>query len=60
MRVRYTAGLADEANGVPEAIRHGIVRLAAHLYQKREAHETAPPPATVTALWRPWRRLRLR
>ena len=59
VQVRYTAGLAEEANGVPEAIRHGIVRLAAHLYARRDTAEPAPPPAAVSALWRPWRRLRL-
>lgn len=63
IRVRYVAGLAppDDPNGVPEPLRHGIVRLAAHLYAQRDsAAAPAPPPAAVTALWRPWRRLRLR
>jgi len=61
VRVAYVAGLAADPNGVPEAIRQGIVRLAAHLYAHREpGAETLPPPAAVTALWRPWRRLRLR
>lgn len=62
-RVRYTVGLAADANGVPEPLRHGVVRLAAHLYAHRaESDGSAPsaaPPAAVTALWRPWRRLRL-
>ena len=56
--VRYTAGLAGDWNGLPEPLRQGIVRLAAHLYAERS--ETAsPPPACVAALWRPWRRMRL-
>jgi uncharacterized phiE125 gp8 family phage protein len=58
VRVSYSAGMAAEAEGLPEALRHGIVRLAAHLYAERG--EGAAPPAAVTALWRPWRRLRLR
>ena len=58
VRVSYSAGMAAEAEGLPEALRHGIVRLAAHLYTERG--EGAAPPAAVTALWRPWRRLRLR
>lgn len=58
--VSYRAGMAAEPNGVPETLRHGIVRLAAHLYAHRDQAEQAGPPAAVTALWRPWRRLRLR
>jgi uncharacterized phiE125 gp8 family phage protein len=57
VRVRYRAGLAADPNGVPEALRHGIVRLTAHLYAHRE--DGAGPPFAVAALWRPWRRLRL-
>lgn len=57
--VSYLAGLAADPNGVPEALRHGIVRLTAHLYTHREAEGGAGPPAAVTALWRPWRRLRM-
>jgi len=57
-RVAYTAGLAADWNGVPEPLRQGIVRLAAHLYAVRGETE-AVPPASVAALWRPWRRVRL-
>ena len=60
IRVAYRAGMAADANGLPEALRHGIVRLAAHLYTQRDRPEGGGPPAAVTALWRPWRRLRLR
>ncbi|MGQ0588580.1 MAG: head-tail connector protein [Sphingosinicella sp.] len=59
LRVTYLAGLASDANGVPEAVRQGIVRLTAHFYAHRDRAEAAPPPAAVTALWRPWRRLTL-
>lgn len=59
VRVSYVAGMAADPNGVPEAIRHGIVRLAGHLYQHRDRAEPPQPPAVVTALWQPWRRLRL-
>lgn len=58
IRVRYRAGLADDPSGLPEAIRAGIVRLAAHLFTHRDMAPGAVP-AAVTALWRPWRRLRL-
>ena len=58
--VRFTAGLAVEWDDVPEAIRHGTIRLAAHLYRQRDSETgTATPPAAVAALWRPWRRLHL-
>ena len=58
VRVSFTAGLAADWNGVPEPLRQGIVRLAAHLYAARGESE-GPPPASVAALWRPWRRTRL-
>lgn len=58
VRIGYTAGLAGDAEDVPEAIRHGIVRLAGEYHARREGLE-ADPPASVTALWRPWRRVRL-
>ena len=58
--VRYTAGLAVAWTGLPEPIRQGIVRLGAHLYSHRDAADEAGPPAAVAALWRPWRRMRLR
>ncbi len=57
--IRYRAGLAADWNDVPEALRHGIVRLAVHLYTHRDAADAGPPPAAVAALWRPWRRLSL-
>jgi uncharacterized phiE125 gp8 family phage protein len=58
-QVMLSAGLATDWNGVPEPLRQGIVRLAAHLYAHRDAANDAGPPAAVAALWRPWRRMRL-
>ena len=60
IRVSYQAGLAADWNAVPEALRQGIVRLAAHFYTHRAEADDGAPPAAVTALWRPWRRMRLR
>lgn len=57
-RIACRAGLAPNANGVPEAIRQGIVRMVQHLHEARDAADAAPP-AAVAALWRPWRRLTL-
>lgn len=52
------AGMADGWDGLPEGLRQGVVRLAAHLFTDRDG--TSAPPAAVTALWRPYRRMRLR
>jgi uncharacterized phiE125 gp8 family phage protein len=59
VRVRFEAGMAADWEGLPEPLRHGVVRLAAHLYTHRSGEGGAGPPAAVTALWRPWRRLGL-
>ncbi len=53
--VTYRAGSAGDWNAVPEPVRHGILRLAAHLRMDGDG----VPPAAVTALWRPWRVMRL-
>ena len=58
IRVTGTAGMADDENGAPEPIRQGVLRLTAHLFATRDG-ENGGPPAAVTALWRPYRRLRL-
>lgn len=60
LAVRFIAGLAPGWASLPEALRHGIVRLAAHQHREREGSGAAPqPPAAVAALWQPWRRMRL-
>ena len=60
--VTFTAGLASGWANLPDALRHGIMRLAAHEHRKRDADKAADtpwPPAAIPALWRPWRRMRL-
>ena len=58
--VQASAGLASGWSTMPEGMRHGIIRLAAHQYRNREAIGAGPlPPASVSALWLPWRRMRL-
>lgn len=57
--VRYRAGLAEGWDTLDAGLRQGIVRLAAHYHLERGAEQAASPPASVAALWRPWRRLRL-
>lgn len=53
--VSGVAGLGTDANVVPEPLRQGIVRLAAHLFANRDS-AVGELPAAVTALWRPYRR----
>jgi len=58
LRVSGEVGLAADANGIAEPLRQGILRLVAHLYATRDG-SGGEPPAAVTALWRPYRRMRL-
>ncbi|WP_338467030.1 hypothetical protein RXV95_00280 [Novosphingobium sp. ZN18A2] len=56
----YTAGLSPDWAGLPEALRQGLVRLAAFQHRERDSGGASPlPPAAVSALWRPWRRVRV-
>jgi hypothetical protein len=58
--VSFTAGLAPDWDHLAQPLRHGVMRLAAHQYRQRETTGAdALPPASVTALWRPYRRMRL-
>ena len=58
LQVHYLAGMASNWDALPDGMQQGIVRLAAHHYRERDnAGDT--PPASVAALWRPWRRVRL-
>lgn len=62
--VRYTAGLAADWAALPDALRHGVIRLAAYHHRERDDADegktpSAAPPAAIAALWRPWRRMRL-
>lgn len=59
LAVRFTAGIAADWDSLPAALRHGIIRLAAHNFRQRENSEDNNPPAAITALWQPWRRMRL-
>ncbi|MCB2065810.1 MAG: phage head-tail connector protein [Erythrobacter sp.] len=58
--VTFEAGIAPGWASLPQGLRHGVLRLAAHNYREREAGEgKVHPPAAVAALWQPWRRMRL-
>jgi uncharacterized phiE125 gp8 family phage protein len=59
--LQLVVGIAEDWGQVPAPLRHGIIRLAAHHYRDRDRDTKASiaPPASVTALWRPWRSVRL-
>lgn len=57
MRVTFTAGLASGWAALPAPLRQGVAMLAAHLFTDRAG--SAPVPAAVSALWRPFRTVRL-
>ena len=58
--VRFTAGMAESWDTLPDAIQQGLVRWAAYQHRARDGDKAmAGPPASVTALWRPWRRMRI-
>ena len=59
IEVQYTAGIAEHWGDLPEPLRQGIIRLAAHVHLARDGDGDAAPPASVSALWRPWRVVRL-
>ncbi len=57
VQVTLVAGLADGWDGLPAPVAQGAARLAAHWFNARDAAE--PAPMAVTALWRPYRRMRM-
>jgi uncharacterized phiE125 gp8 family phage protein len=59
VELHYLAGQASEWEAVDEGLRQGVIRHAAHLYRQREENGVTDLPASVAAIWRPWRKLRL-
>lgn len=59
LAVHYTAGIAADWDALPEALAHGVLRLAAHNFRAREDDAGTMPPAAVAALWQPLRRMRI-
>ncbi len=63
IEIVFKAGYGDAAGDVPEALRQGLLLLAAHLYENREpvvdGVAVAKVPLTVEALWGPHRVVRL-
>ena len=59
VEIATEAGMAPSWDSLPEAIRLGVLRLAAHLFAHRDNPDDPGPPEGVAALLRPWRRTRL-
>ena len=61
VRVTFGAGAAADWGDLPPPLQQGVVLLTAHLFEHRDGPKGpwAAPPAAVSALWRPWRRMRL-
>ena len=59
IEIKYDAGLANDWVQLDDGLRHGIVRYAADQYRQRDRADGDRPPAAVSALWRPWRQVRL-
>lgn len=59
LALQMVVGIAADWDSLPAPLRHGIIRLAAHHFRDREGKAGTVPPASVTALWRPWRDVRL-
>ena len=56
-------GTSGDWQGIPSALKQGIIRLCAHYYRDRDRpgdpKKASSPPAIVSALWRPYQSLRL-
>lgn len=59
IRVTYACGLVAGWDELPTNLRQGIVRMAGYLYANRDGVDAGGPPSAVTALWRPYRRMRM-
>lgn len=59
VRVTYVSGLAEDWEVVPNMLRQGIVRMTGYLYANRDSGDVHQPPHAVSALWRPYRRMRI-
>ena len=53
------AGLAADWASLPESLRLGLLRLAGHFYNNRDASDDVGPPAASLALLLPFRRMQL-
>jgi uncharacterized phiE125 gp8 family phage protein len=59
LALRLAVGIAADWSALPAPLAQGIIRLAAYHYRDRDSKAAGIPPASVTALWRPWRQVRI-
>lgn len=59
IEIDFTAGFGDGWNDVPAAIRHAVLIMAAHLYERRDGGAAAAMPDQVAGMLRPFRMLAL-
>lgn len=59
VEVDVDAGIAADWGGLPDNIRLGLLRLAAHFHAHRDAGDDTSPPMAALALLAPWKRMRL-
>jgi len=61
--VRVQAGLSAVWDDLPAPLKQGMIRLSAFQYRDRDrpggSKSSSLPPASVSALWRPWRAVRI-
>lgn len=57
--ITYKAGAYSDWSQLPEGLRMGVLRMAAHLFTWRDDALSIGVPGSVAALWRPFKQLRL-
>ncbi|WP_417819055.1 head-tail connector protein [Tritonibacter scottomollicae] len=57
--LQFTGITATQWADLDEALRHGIIRFAAHQYRERDERSAGHLPTSIAALWRPYRMVRL-
>jgi uncharacterized phiE125 gp8 family phage protein len=57
--VRYRAGMANDWNWVPEALRLAVIRVASHFFSHRDAADDPGIPPAVRRMISPWRARRM-
>jgi uncharacterized phiE125 gp8 family phage protein len=55
----YKAGAYSDWSYLPEPLRMGVLRMAAHLFTWRDDAMSVGVPGAVAALWRPYKQLKL-
>ena len=61
--VSIRVGISESWDAIPAPLKQGVIRLCAYHYRDRDrpgdGSKSSSPPASVSALWRPWQTQRL-